>query len=92
MAELVSGNPARRYGLSTKGDIAIGFDADIVMVDPTEGFVVSAENSPSAQGYTPFEGQELTATVKQTYLRGKLIYDNGKIVGEPRGKYLKRPL
>ena len=92
MAELVSANPARRYGLSTKGDIALGFDADIVLVDPTEGFVVSAENSQSAQGYTPFEGQELTATVKQTYLRGHLIYDNGEIVGAPMGRYLKRPI
>ena len=91
MAELVSANPARRYGLSTKGDIAPGYDADIVLVDPTEGFVVSAENSLSAQGYTPFEGQELTATVKQTYLRGHLIYDNGEIVGTPMGRYLKRP-
>lgn len=92
MAELVCWNPARRYGLLSKGDIAVGLDADIVLVDPTEGFVVSAENSPSTQGYTPFEGQALTATVKQTYLRGNLIYDNGCIVGEPRGKYLKRPI
>ncbi|MCF8473955.1 MAG: dihydroorotase family protein [Emcibacter sp.] len=91
MAELVSANPARRYGLSTKGDIAPGFDADIVLVDPTQGFVVNAENSPSTQGYTPFEGQQLTATVKQTYLRGHLIYDNGVIVGDPIGQYLKRP-
>ncbi len=91
MAELVSRNPAQRYGLSNKGDIAPGFDADIVLVDPDEGFTVSAANSPSMQGYTPFEGQELTATVKQTYLRGNLIYDNGAIVGDPKGQYLKRP-
>lgn len=91
MAELVSANPARRFGLPSKGDIAPGYDADIVLVDPTEGFVVSAENSPSTQGYTPFEGQKLTATVKQTYLRGNLIYDNGEIIGEPKGQYLKRP-
>ncbi|MBL4800274.1 MAG: dihydroorotase family protein [Emcibacter sp.] len=92
MAELVCRNPAVRYGLSKKGDIAPGFDADIVLVDPTEGFVVSAKNSPSTQGYTPFEGQALTATVKQTYLRGRLIYDNGNIVGSPNGQYLKRPI
>ena len=92
MAELVSANPARRYGLSTKGDIAPGFDGDIVLVDPDKGFTVRAENSPSAQGYTPFEGQELTASVTQTFLRGNLICDNGNIVGEPKGQYLKRPL
>lgn len=50
-----------------------------------------AEESESHQGYTPFEGQELSARVKKTYLRGKLIYDNGEIIGEPTGKYLSRP-
>ena len=36
MAELLSWNPARRFGLLSKGDIAPGFDADIVLVDPHE--------------------------------------------------------
>jgi allantoinase len=91
MAELTSWNPARRFGLSSKGDLAPGYDADIVLVDPDRSFVVSAEDSQSAQGYTPFQGLELTATVTSTYLRGRLIYDDGDIIGAPGGKYLKRP-
>ena len=91
MAELVSWNPAQRYGLLDKGDIAPGYDADIVLLDPNESFVVRAENSPSGQGYTPFEGQELTGRVKHTFLRGNLIYDNGQVVGSAQGRYLKRP-
>jgi allantoinase len=62
-----------------------------VLVDPHESFVVRAANSPSQQGYTPFEGQELTGRVKSTFLRGQLIYQNGNIVGPARGRYLRRP-
>ena len=91
IAELLSWNPARRYGLLDKGDIAVGFDADLVLVDPHESFVVRAAESESQQGYTPFEGQQLTGRVKQTFLRGKLIYDNGSVVGPATGAYLRRP-
>jgi allantoinase len=91
MAELVSGNPAKRFGLLGKGDIAPGFDADIALVDPHETFVVRAADSESEQGYTPFEGQELTGRVKSTFLRGALVYHDGAIVGPPRGRYIPRP-
>jgi len=90
MAELLSWRPAQRFGLPTKGDIAPGYDADIVLVDPHESFVVRAADSESEQGYSPFEGIELTGRVKSTFLRGELVYDNGKIVGPARGKYLRR--
>ncbi len=91
MAELLSWNPSRRFGLLSKGDIAEGFDADLALVDPDESFVVRAAESESKQGYTPFEGMELTGRVKRTYLRGRLVYDNGKVVGPASGRYLRRP-
>ncbi|MGB3512458.1 MAG: dihydroorotase family protein [Microcoleaceae cyanobacterium] len=91
IAELLSWNPAQRYGLLEKGDIAVGYDADLVLLDPTETFVVRSSESESQQGYTPFEGMELTGKVKNTFLRGNLIYDNGEVLGSPQGKYLKRP-
>jgi allantoinase len=91
MAELLSWKPAQRFGLATKGDIAPGYDADIVIVDPHESFVVHAAESESEQGYTPFEGVELTGRVKSTFLRGALVYDSGNIVGPARGQYLRRP-
>jgi allantoinase len=91
IAELVCWNPSRRFGLLDKGDIAPGFDADIVLVDPDKSFVVRAKDSESSQGYTPLEGQELTGKVEQTFLRGSLIYDRGKLQGKPGGKYLSRP-
>lgn len=91
MAELLSMNPAKRYGLLTKGDIAPGFDADLVLFDPNESFIVNGKESESTQGYSPFDGMELTGRVKTTMLRGETIYENGNIVGQPRGRYMKRP-
>lgn len=91
VAELTSWNPAQRFGLLRKGDIAPEFDADLVLVDPDRSFVVRAAESESGQGYTPFEGLELTGKVVSTYLRGECIYGDGKVIGTPRGRYLRRP-
>jgi allantoinase len=91
IAELTSWNPSRRFGLLNKGDIAPGFDADIVLFDPHESFTVHAAESESAQGYSPFEGQELAGRVKSTFLRGALVYHQGEVVGPARGRYLRRP-
>ena len=90
MAELLSWKPAQRFGLPSKGDIAPGYNADIAIVDPHESFVVRAAESESEQGYSPFEGVELSGRVKSTFLRGALIYDSGNIVGPARGKYLRK--
>jgi allantoinase len=91
IAELTSRNPAKRFGLNTKGDIAEGLDADMVLVDPKESWTIRAAESESTQGYTPFEGIELSARVKATFLRGQLVCENGTVMGQPRGKYLHRP-
>jgi allantoinase len=90
MAELLSWKPAQRFGLPSKGDIAPGYDADIAIVDPHESFVVHSSESESVQGYSPFEGFELSGRVKSTFLRGALVYDNGNIVGPATGQYLRR--
>jgi allantoinase len=91
IAELLALNPARRYGLLTKGDIALGLDADVALLDPDRRVTVRAADSPSGQGYTPFEGQELTGQVTATFLRGTLVYENGRVLGSPRGRYQRRP-
>jgi allantoinase len=91
IAALTSANPARRFGANAKGDIAEGFDADLALVDPRETWTIRAAESASTQGYTPFEGFELSARVKATFLRGELICENGKVLGTPRGRYLHRP-
>jgi allantoinase len=91
MARLTSFNPARRFGLNRKGDIDVGLDADLALVDPAHTWTIRAAESESAQGYSPFEGMELGARVMTTVLRGQVIYDDGKVIGKPSGRYLFRP-
>ena len=91
MARVTSWNPAQRYGLNRKGDIAEGYDADIAIVDPARSWTISAKDSPSTQGYTPFEGLEMSARVDATFLRGTKIYEDGQVIGKPIGQYLHRP-
>jgi allantoinase len=91
MARLTSWNPACRFGVNSKGDIAEGFDADLALVDPRSSWTIRARDSESTQGYTPFEGLEMSARVMATFLRGELVCENGKVAGKPRGRYLHRP-
>lgn len=90
IAELLSNNPARRYGLDSKGDLAPGFDADIALLDPNKTWTIHGSDSESTQGYTPFEGFEITGKVRHTLVRGQLVLQDGNIVGSPSGKYLRR--
>jgi allantoinase len=91
VAALTSHNPAQRFGLHSKGAIGVGLDADIALVDPNVSWVVRAEDSESAQEYTPFEGFELSAKVTDTFVRGHHVLINGAISGQPSGQYLFRP-
>jgi allantoinase len=92
IAELLSWNPAQRYGLYSKGTIAVGYDADLVLVDPHRSWVVRAEDSESTQEYSPLEGFEMAARVDDVFLRGRQILAGGSVVGEPTGRYLARPV
>ena len=47
--------------------------------------------SESTQGYTPFEGIELSARVKAMFLRRELACDDRNVVGKAQGRYLARP-
>lgn len=90
IARLVSWNPARRYGLVGKGAIAPGFDADVALVDPDRSFVVRAEDSESGQEYSALEGVEIGASVTDVFLRGTRIVADGRVVGQPGGRFIHR--
>ena len=92
IVELTSWNPAQRFGLSNKGSIAAGYDADIALVDPAKNWTVKASESFSAQEYSPFEGLEMTAAVTDTFVRGHQVLTAGSLTGEPIGQYQKRPV
>ena len=91
IAELTSFNAAQRFGLNTKGTIEEGYDADLVLFDPDQTFTVRADESESSQEYTPFEGMELAGRVEHVFLRGQRIVEDAQVVGEPRGRFVRRP-
>jgi allantoinase len=81
--------PAMLAGLSRKGKIAAGYDADLVFFDPDESWTVRPELLHQRHKLTPYAGRELHGRVRTTYLRGEKIYDDGEFA-EPSGKILKR--
>ena len=93
VAELVSAQPAQTVGLfPRKGTIAVGADADLTVIDPELEATVTPERLLSAQDHTTFEGVSLKGWPVQTIRGGRLMFDAGKVVGQPNGRYLKRPI
>ncbi len=91
IAQLTSWNPARRYGLGTKGTLAPGYDADVALIDPGRSFVVRAQDSESSQEYSALEGVEIGSSVTDVFLRGQRIVRDGNVVGQPIGRFQHRP-
>jgi allantoinase len=71
----MSKSPARLAGLtSQKGEIASGFDADIVVWNPDETFTVDASKLAHRHHVTPYAGRELYGITQATYVGGRLSY------------------
>ncbi|MGD9014421.1 MAG: dihydroorotase [Candidatus Omnitrophota bacterium] len=66
-------NPARILGLD-KGDLSIGKDADIIIIDPTQEWVVSKDNFLSKSKNCAFLGSKLNGVVEYTICNGKIAY------------------
>ncbi|MBW1712090.1 MAG: dihydroorotase family protein, partial [Deltaproteobacteria bacterium] len=94
IAELTAYNPAIRYHLyPRKGDIMIGADADLAIVDIDREKEITLDLLKSAQDFSPFEGLKLKGWVETTISRGEVIYRDGRVLGQPgRGEYIKRPV
>lgn len=91
IAEVTSSIPASVFGLTHKGRIAEGYDADFALVDLEDEFTVKASELNSASDYSIYEGMRLKGRPVMTVSRGRLVMDHGEICAEPgTGRYVKR--
>jgi len=88
---LVSANAAKIMGLyPRKGALAVGSDADIVLLDPRRRHTVRATEMHEAD-YSPWEGRDLAAWPSTTMSRGKIVVENGTFTGDlKQGQFLPR--
>jgi allantoinase len=86
---MIATTPAKRFNLGAKGEIAISKDADIILVDPDQSYVVKAENLYYRHKQSPYINRKINCRVTKTFVRGKLVFDlNQGIVGEPIGQFI----
>jgi dihydroorotase len=87
LVRMCSRNPAERFGLSrSKGAIALGFDADIAVIDCRQRSQLTNAEQASRAGYTPFDGWTVPATLRHVFLRGTEIVRDGQIIARAGGK------
>lgn len=93
LTNVMSRNPARTFGLSEKGTLEPGTDADVVIFDPDATYTIRAEDNASKADYSIYEGRTVQGKVETTLVRGEVIADDGEVIGEPGyGEFIKREL
>jgi len=92
LVEVCCSNPAKIFGIfPQKGVLDVGSDADLVIIDMDKKAKVTLENLHSPAEFSVYEGWELKGWPVLTMIRGKVVMDDGEIIGEPgTGKYIPR--
>ncbi|WP_349040294.1 dihydropyrimidinase [Agrobacterium sp. SORGH_AS 787] len=90
---VTSTNHAKAYGLTRKGSIAVGMDADIAIWDPEIRRVIRHADLHDGADYSPYEGLELRGWPVSVILGGKVMLKDGVLLGSRGdGRYQKRPV
>ena len=76
MAEKMSYNPAKILHLTNKGSLKPGKDADVVVIDPKESYVIDVKDFVSKGKNTPFHGKKVNGKVKVTICGGRVVYED----------------
>ncbi|MDR4945434.1 allantoinase AllB [Neobacillus cucumis] len=86
---MISTNPAKRFNLKDKGEIALSKDADIILLDPNQTYVVKAEDLYYRHKHSPYTNRTINCRVTKTLVRGKLVFDLEEgIIGKPIGQFI----
>jgi dihydropyrimidinase len=81
MVDLLATTPARRFGLTAKGAIEVGRDADLVLFDPVARRTIRAVDLHHTSDYTPYEGFDVAGAVRDVLVRGRPVIRDGAFVG-----------
>lgn len=84
-AEVTATAPARLFGLTRKGRLAPGCDADLCLWDPAVRWTVRHAEMESRVDFTPWEGMAMTGRPVLTAVRGRIVMRDGRIDGGARG-------
>lgn len=95
MVDILSTGTARMFGLTDKGSVTVGKDADLVIFDPQQKFVIRHDKLHMNVDYNPYEGLEVTGMPQVVYARGKRVAewrgDRVEFVGSAgHGRFVKR--
>ena len=83
LVDAVAAAPARLFGLSRKGRITPGADADLTLIDPNREWTITNDSVLSKIDWTPYHGRTIRGAVERTMVRGTDVFVGGEIVGEP---------
>ena len=91
VVELIATAPARTFRLADKGRLEVGTDADIAIVDLERSFEIRDGDVIGKIGWTPYAGVTVRGVVQTTIVRGREVYRDGAVVGEPGWGRQARP-
>jgi allantoinase len=89
LGRLIAGNAADRFRIGGKGRIALGLDGDLSLVDTNERFMLSRDMLLDRHKLSPYVGRTFRGKVVRTILRGHTIFENGIMIGPPRGRFVR---
>jgi dihydroorotase len=78
-------NAAEIYGVKNKGRLEVGYDADLVLIDPDATYIFDRSMVASKCGWSPFEGEKFVGKVEQVFLRGYRQVQDSVLVGTQCG-------
>ena len=86
LVDLTSAGPQRLFGLAGKGRIALGYDADLTIVDLARTETITNAQAASRCGWTPYDGVKVKGWPVATFVRGHQVMRDGAILGPAPGE------